>query len=142
MMKLFFSTLAAIALTAPAAAFACDGEKQHTMAQVSVQEGAEISKTKSGVFVDANSKETRQKMGIIPGAVLLTSFDAFDSDKELPNKKDEKLVFYCASERCGASKAAAKRAAEAGFTNVAVLPVGIKGWKEAGLPTANVKPQS
>jgi rhodanese-related sulfurtransferase len=35
-----------------------------------------------------------------------------------------------------ASHAAAERAVEAGYTNVAVLKVGFKGWKEAGKPTA------
>jgi len=34
-----------------------------------------------------------------------------------------------------ASHAAAERAVQAGYTNVAVLKVGLKGWKAAGKPT-------
>ena len=35
-----------------------------------------------------------------------------------------------------ASHAAARRAVEHGYTDVSVMPAGIKGWKAAGEPTA------
>ncbi len=94
---------------------------------------------KKATPIDANGKETRSSQGVIPGAVLLTSSSQYDI-KELPADKDSKLVFYCANQKCGASHQAAKRAMENGYTNVAVLPEGISGWKQAGQPTA--KPNS
>ena len=46
-----------------------------------------------------------------------------------------KVVFYCANEQCGASHKAAARAVLAGWSDVAVMPAGIAGWKNAGKPT-------
>ena len=54
----------------------------------------------------------------------------------MPLSKSSQLVFYCATERCGASHTAALRAMDAGYTNVAVLVSGIKGWKAAGQPVS------
>jgi rhodanese-related sulfurtransferase len=84
---------------------------------------------------DANNDDTRKKDGIIPGAKLLTSSSKYDIAKTLPEKKDSKLVFYCANTQCMASHAAANRAAKAGYTDVSVMADGIQGWKTAGEPT-------
>lgn len=81
--------------------------------------------------VDANGNITRQRLGTIPGAVLLSDYEAF-SLSELPTDKAKTLVFYCANEHCGASHEAAKRARFAGHTDVKVLPAGIAGWAKAG----------
>jgi rhodanese-related sulfurtransferase len=81
--------------------------------------------------VDANGERTRQKMGVIPGAVLLTDSDTFTA-AELPADKGKTLVFYCANTNCGASHEAASKALTAGYTNVKVLPDGIAGWVKAG----------
>ncbi len=139
-------TLLSLALAAsflPAAAFACDGahSNQASIAprEATVAEVAQWTKAKQATPVDANGKNTRASEGVIPGAVLLTSSSEY-SLAELPADKNSKLVFYCANERCGASHQAAARALENGYTNVAVLPAGIKGWKSAGQPTA--KPNS
>jgi rhodanese-related sulfurtransferase len=104
--------------------------------KVTVAEVASWSKEKKKfVPVDANGKSTRDSQGIIPGAVLLTSSSGYDV-KELPSNKTDKLVFYCSNESCGASKQAARKALESGYTDVAVLPEGIIGWKKAGQTTA------
>ena len=87
--------------------------------------------------VDANGEGTRKKMGVIPGAVLLTDSDAF-STSELPADKSKTLVFYCANTHCGASHEAAARALTAGYTNVKVLPEGIAGWVKAGKQTQKI----
>lgn len=84
--------------------------------------------------VDANGDLTRKRMGTIPGAVLLSDYEAF-SLSELPADKAKPLVFYCANEYCGASHEAAKRARFAGHTDVKVLPAGIAGWVKAGKAT-------
>lgn len=111
MLKKLIVPALTLALSVPVVAWACDDEKD-TMAMITLEEAQTSAKQIS--FVDANSKETRSKYGVIPGAVLLTSFDAYDTSKELPSSKDKKLVFYCANSKCGASKVAAKRAQAAG----------------------------
>ena len=141
-MKRTLLTLAvAAAVAVPAAAFACDGMEQaaHQPKKVTVTELASWTKAKQATPVDANGEKTRTEQGIIPGAVLLTSSSMYEA-KELPQARDSKLVFYCANERCSASKKAAVKAMEAGYTDVSILPVGIKGWKDAGQATA--KPNS
>jgi rhodanese-related sulfurtransferase len=101
--------------------------------KVSVPQAAELASAKKATLVDVNGAETRAKLGVVPGAVLLsgTEFDA----KELPADKQQPLVFYCASLQCGASHKAAERAVATGWTDVAVMPEGIKGWVDAGQPT-------
>jgi len=125
--------LAAVALAAVAlAAFpaiACDKEAT----KVTVAELSSLKKAKAVAVLDANDRENRAKMGIIPGAILLTGFEDY-SLSQLPKSKSTKLVFYCANTMCTASEAAAQRAIAAGYTDVATLPVGIKGWAEAGMP--------
>jgi rhodanese-related sulfurtransferase len=123
---------AAVATVALAAfpVLACDKEAT----KVTVAELSSLKKAKAAVAVlDANDRETRAKMGIIPGAILLTGFEDY-SLSQLPKNKSTKLVFYCANTMCSASEAAAQRATAAGYTDVATLPVGIKGWAEAGMP--------
>jgi rhodanese-related sulfurtransferase len=85
--------------------------------------------------VDANGNLTRQKMGIIPGAVLLRDVDSIDN---LPADKSVGLVFYCANTACRASHEAAAKAIAAGYTNVKVLPDGIAGWVKAGKQTTSI----
>lgn len=87
--------------------------------------------------VDANGPGTRQKLGVIPGAVLLSDYEAF-LPSELPADKSKGLVFYCANQQCGASHEAAEKAITAGYRNVRVLPAGIAGWRQAGKPTQQV----
>lgn len=142
-MKRFLTSIAvAVAFVVPAAAFACDGAQQASSVQprkATVAEVATWTKEKKATPVDANGPQTRDSQGVIPGAVLLTSSSQYDV-KELPSDKNAKLVFYCANEKCTASHAAARRALENGYTDVAVLPAGISGWKQAGQPTS--KPNS
>lgn len=143
MKRIVLSLAVATSLIVPAAAFACEGDGKHQASleptKATVADVATWTKAKAAYPIDANGKETRASQGIIPGAVLLTSSSTY-AVSELPADKNAKLVFYCANQKCGASHAAAKRALENGYTNVAVLPEGIAGWKQAGQPTA--KPNS
>lgn len=138
-MKRIVLSLALAASLVPAAAFACDGDSHQASAaepkKATVADVAAWTKAKEVTPVDANGKETRTSQGVIPGAILLTSSSEFAA-AELPANKDAKLVFYCANEKCTASDSAAKRAMGLGYTNVAVLPAGITGWKKAGQSTA------
>jgi rhodanese-related sulfurtransferase len=140
-MKWFVAAFAAVALIAPTKAFPCDEHEGQASAKPAVQtltvkELAAAKQAGKATVYDANTPDTRQQMGIIPGAKLLTSAVKYEPAKELPADKSGQVVFYCYNEQCGASHMAAKRASEAGYTNVAVLPAGIKGWKAAGQPTA------
>jgi rhodanese-related sulfurtransferase len=143
MKKLMLSAAMSLAAIVPSAVLACgaDGAKQ-TMAapaKVEVKQLASLTKEKKATAVDVNDSETRRNDGVIPGAIMLTSSSQYEL-KELPADKKSNLVFYCYNEQCGASHGAAKRAMESGYTNVSVLPAGIKGWKAAGQPTS--KPNS
>ena len=50
----------------------------------------------SAIVLDANGVDFRTREGIIPGAVLLSSYAHYDVAKELPARKAARLVFYCA----------------------------------------------
>jgi rhodanese-related sulfurtransferase len=85
---------------------------------------------------DANRWSLRSTVGVIPGAHMLTSPDQYDVAGTLPAAKDAKVVFYCADTRCMASHEAARRATDAGYSDVSVMADGIFGWKAAGEPVA------
>ncbi|HVE82994.1 MAG TPA: rhodanese-like domain-containing protein [Myxococcales bacterium] len=140
-MKWFVAALAAVAIAVPTKAFSCDEHEGQASAKkavqsISVKDLAAAKQAGKATIYDANNTETRQQEGVIPGAKLLTSAVKYEPSKELPADKSGQVVFYCYNEACGASHMAAKRASEAGYTDVAVLPAGIKGWKAAGQPTA------
>ncbi len=121
-------------------AHACEGDEgmtaeigSLTVDQLVVKlEARQKQKTTLAVF-DVNSDKTRADKGIIPTAVLLPSSSDYDTAL-LPKDKSAEVVFYCAAEKCTASKTAAHRAVEAGHTNVSVMPAGIAGWLSAGKP--------
>ena len=139
-----FKAIALSVVLAAPAAFACEGEghqAQLAPKKVTVVELAKLTSARQATILDANNNDFRAKNGVIPGAVLLTSSSEFKLT-ELPAAKDAKLVFYCASAKCAASHGAAKKALGAGYTDVAVLPDGLKGWKSAGQKTASYKPNS
>jgi len=134
--------LAAVVSLIPVAAFACDGAKdlsaESDLHMMSVPEVAKLAQAKQAKLIDANDQNYREHNGIIPGAVLLTSFTDYEV-KELPANKDTQLVFYCANQMCTASHMAARRAMLNGYNKVAVLDVGLAGWKKAGQKTASLK---
>ncbi len=83
---------------------------------------------------DANSPDTRDQYGVIPGAILLSNYRDYDPAAELPADKAGTVVFYCHSEMCGAAADAARKAITSGYRDVWVLAPGIQGWAEAGQP--------
>jgi rhodanese-related sulfurtransferase len=112
---------------APAAA-------QASVKELSVPDEATLIQTKAATVVDANNSETRQALGVVPGALLLSNSHDY-ALSELPAAKDTKLVFYCGGTMCRASDSAAKRAAQAGYADVSVMRAGIRGWKDSGQHT-------
>ena len=86
---------------------------------------------KPGVFfIDVNEPEVYERYHV-PGSTPVTSEDL---KLFLPGDKRATLVFYCAERRCTASHAAAREAVKLGYRNVLVMPEGIFGWVNAGLP--------
>lgn len=107
---------------------------------VSVDEAQALHQAGKATFVDVNGKGVRNKFGVVPGAILLSSSTNYDPAAELPEDKSTPLVFYCANTRCTAAPSAAEKAVAAGYTQVQVLSAGIAGWKEADLKTDSVSP--
>lgn len=105
------------------------------LAELSVPQVAAALKEKTALAVDANNPETREKYGVVPGALLLTDHRGF-ALSELPSDKSQPLVFYCGGTQCRASDTAASRAASAGYEKVSVMRDGIKGWVSAGQATS------
>ncbi len=142
---------AVLAAAAVICAAACDGSDRPpppgAVAKVAIAEVAIAEVTideldrqlvaGAWVAVDANGTGTRTKLGVIPGAILLSDSEAFLAN-ELPTDKSRPLVFYCANPHCGASHEAANRARAAGHRDVKVLPDGIAGWVKAGKSVAHI----
>jgi rhodanese-related sulfurtransferase len=133
---------AVLTLGAGAACSKAENQKNATAAKataatVTIDEVDQKLASGGCVAVDANGEVTRKKMGVLPGAVLLTDSDTFNIS-ELPADKTKELVFYCANTHCGASHEAAEKAMTAGYTNVKVMPDGIAGWVKAGKTVQNI----
>jgi len=135
-------TLLLLSLLACSVTAGCSRERDATVerapgaiATVSVDELDRMLANRECQAVDANGSETRKKLGVIPGAVLLTDADALD---QLPSDRTRNLVFYCTNTACGASHYAAEKAIAAGYTHVKVLPDGIAGWVKAGKKTSSI----
>jgi rhodanese-related sulfurtransferase len=100
--------------------------------EVSVSAVQEFVKAKAPnvAIVDANNEQARAEVGMVPGAIKLSSYSNY-ALSELPADKSKTLVFYCYNSYCGASHAAAERAISAGYTDARVMKAGIVGWNEA-----------
>jgi hypothetical protein len=64
--------------------------------EATVAQTAEAVKTGAATVLDANDDEYRKAAGVVPTAVLLSSFNAYALN-ELPADKTRPLVFYCTS---------------------------------------------
>jgi rhodanese-related sulfurtransferase len=109
--------------------------REAAIPELGVDEVARLLEARAAVVVDANGDATRQREGVVPSAMLLTSSGRYDPAAELPSDKSTKLVFYCGNEDCHASDGAAERARDAGYSDVNVMRAGIAGWKAAGRET-------
>ncbi len=129
--------MAAVVTAALALAGCKRGVAAAEVAELSVDDVAAQLSAGTCQVLDANGDPTRKRMGVIPGATLLTDYENY-APSELPADRSKTLVFYCVNEQCGASHAAALRARAVGYDKVAVLPAGIAGWRSAGKPTASL----
>jgi len=117
-----------LACSTPAA-----GEKY---SQITLREARDLHGKAGVFFVDVNEPEVYERYHI-PGAILVTSEHLL---RFLPHDRQSTIVFYCAERRCSASHAAAQEAIKLGYTRVLVMPEGIFGWVNAGLPTEKGAP--
>jgi rhodanese-related sulfurtransferase len=85
------------------------------------------------LFVYDCNEEEIYSAAHIPEA-RLTVYDQI-STEILPKDTGETVVFYCYSPECSAAPMAAKAALDLGYAHVCLMPLGITGWQEAGLPT-------
>jgi len=63
------------------------------MSMDDVQKGIDA---KQLTAVDCNGDRTRKKLGVLPGAIVVSDEESFAAS-ELPADKATKLVFYCAN---------------------------------------------
>lgn len=100
--------------------------------EVSVTQVQQFVKTKAAnvAILDANNDSARGFAGVVPGAILLSSYSEY-ALTELPKDKNTTLVFYCYNSYCQASHAAAQRAIFAGYKDARVMKAGIMGWNKA-----------
>ena len=131
--RIFITLLAASGLLSWAGCAQEGGPRELTVDEL----GAMLDGDTPVAIFDANGRKVRAEYGIIPGAKLLDSAGSYDVDR-LPDDRATPCVFYCSSTWCSAARTAALRAQSAGYADVAVLPVGIKGWKAAGRPTESM----
>ena len=98
--RMRFILLAAALALAPACSKSDSTEQTNTadvkVPNMTVDDLDHALAAKQAQAVDCNSDATRKKMGSVPGAILVTSDDAYAAS-ELPADKTTKLVFYCAN---------------------------------------------
>ena len=106
--------------------FAHASDALEEISVIEVQQSLD-GKTKNMVILDANNDNARTDAGVVPGAILLTSYNQY-ALTELPKDKNTTLVFYCYNSYCQASLLAAQRAIGAGYKDVRLMKAGIVGW--------------
>ena len=90
----------------------------------------EASQDPEAFMVDIR-KESAFNKEHIPGAVLIP-LGALATSEDLPKNMSTPILVYCNSGN--KSQTAAKELQKMGYTDVADLEPGIKGWKKEGLP--------
>ena len=125
-MKQFFYSLFFVLTT-----FAGLANAGEPVQEVSVQEVQKYVQAKAPnvAIVDANNDDARADAGVLPNAILLTSYNQY-ALTELPKDKNTTLIFYCYNSYCQASHAAAHRAISAGYKDARVMKAGIVGWNK------------
>lgn len=134
--KSVFTSVVFIALLSAGLVFAKEadnkvGVKEIPVKEISVKAVKQLidSKAKNVAVLDANNAEARADAGVVPGAILLSSYNQY-AFSELPKDKATMLIFYCYNSYCQASHAAADRAIGAGYKDARVMKEGIVGWNE------------
>jgi rhodanese-related sulfurtransferase len=113
-------------------------EAKRQIENLSVEQVQKELASGEAVVVDVRDSEERVQNGAIPGSEHVSrGMLEFAADPTLPSyrdvfKPDRRIILHCASG--GRSALAAKALKEIGYTNVAHLESGFRGWQEAGAP--------
>ena len=75
---------------------AANAKAEEALATMTVDDVDHALAAKQAVPVDCNGDRTRKKMGVLPGAIVVSDEETFAAS-ELPADKATKLVFYCAN---------------------------------------------
>jgi hypothetical protein len=75
---------------------ASTAQAEEAIPSMTVDEVDQALTAKQAVAVDCNGDRTRKRVGIVPGAIVLSDEETFAAT-ELPADKATKLVFYCAN---------------------------------------------
>ena len=99
MRNVMFGVVLALAAASAAGCKKADqsATKEEQFATLTVDEVAAQVEAKQITPVDCNGDGTREKMGVVPGAILITDEEQY-GPSELPADKNTKLVFYCSKE--------------------------------------------
>lgn len=126
-----FASMATAAEPVKQAAIQESAIEDESVKEISVQDVQKFVQAKAPnvAIVDANNDEARKDAGVVPGAILLSSYNQY-AVTELPKDKNTTLVFYCYNSYCQASHAAALRAIGAGYKDARVMKAGIVGWNK------------
>ena len=114
-------------------------EAKGRITNLSVEAFAKEMESGNAVVIDVREKEELDGQGFIPGAVHAPrGLLEFYADPSHPLHKSEfspekRLLLHCASGGRGAL--ACDMLQGMGYSNVANLESGFKGWKEAGKPS-------
>lgn len=109
--------------------------QQHSYTEVHTDElKSWYDQGKEMTVVDARSKQYYDNT-LLPNAIWLP-YDTSDKNlyKALPSKQ-ARIVVYCWSPSCPASKSMADRLVASGYTNVYKYPEGLQEWMQRGFPT-------
>lgn len=81
------------------------------------------------VVVDSRPKRTKYDKGHLPGAISIPDSQFAKMTDQLPDNKEQLMVFYCGGFKCPLSHKSAKKAIALGYTNVKVYSAGYPAWK-------------
>ena len=70
------------------------GAKAEKLPEMSIDEVDKAITSGQAKAVDCNMDTTRKKLGVLPGAIVVTEDDTYAAS-ELPADKTGKLIFYC-----------------------------------------------
>lgn len=91
------SVLALGVILAPGITTAAESKEKFRLIEVPELESMLKDTAHPVTVLDANDPDFREKNGVIPGARMLSSFDRYDLQKELPADRSAPLVFYCSN---------------------------------------------
>ena len=81
------------------------------------------------VVVDSRPKRTKYDKGHLPGAISIPYSQFEKMTDQLPDNKEQLMVFYCDGFKCPLSHKSAEKAIGLGYTNVKVFSAGYPAWK-------------